>query len=631
MQATPQDIWSNGRLSRNLGIIFIVPLVTLAVLTLLLAVMVVSYQSQHADRIYTGVVAAGVDLSQMTPAEAEAALAEAMPFTEQQAITLRDPLLAQTWDYTPAELGLSLDGAATVASAMEIGREGNPLEQFQSMFRSWYYGRSVSPVFVLDEAQLQQKLDQISAVVNQPTTNATINMAGDTVRYLPGQPGRTMDVADAQARLLEPLTALRPIEMELRIDTVQPAVFDDAPAATEILQTLSGPMTFYLQEPLQDVDLGRVTRSAGEIQQWVRVELVQMADGAFQHEMLVDDNAVRHWLSQYEDELYREPVRARFYFDDNTEELVLVDPHVNGRSLDIDATLALFKARVATANRTVPFVLAEIVPTVNSNATAAELGITELLSERTTWFYGSSDERKHNIARSAANFYGIVIEPGEEFSFNQYIGSISEADGYEEGFIIVDGIAIPGIGGGICQVSTTIFQTAFFGGFPITERWQHGYMLNYYNDGEGAGMDATVYSPIVDFKFINNTPHHLLIENYYNEENQALTVKMYSTSLGRTVEKIGPIFENRTPERPRSEDVWTFDPDMDEGEVLQVDWATFGARVTVGQVVRNADGDVIYQRDYVSDYLPIADGFRYGPGVEERDYTAVPPDPYANR
>jgi vancomycin resistance protein YoaR len=99
-----------------------------------------------------------------------------------------------------------------------------------------------------------------------------------------------------------------------------------------------------------------------------------------------------------------------------------------------------------------------------------------------------------------------VIAPGEEFSFNRYLGTISETDGYEVGLIIFGGRTIEGVGGGICQVSTTMFQTAFYAGFPVTERWEHGYMVGYYGDGEGQGMDATVYSPIVDLKFINNTP-----------------------------------------------------------------------------------------------------------------------------
>ncbi|HFQ94917.1 MAG TPA: hypothetical protein ENK32_12960, partial [Anaerolineae bacterium] len=139
--------------------------------------------------------------------------------------------------------------------------------------------------------------------------------------------------------------------------------------------------------------------------------------------------------------------------------------------------------------------------------------------------------------------------------------------------------------------------------------------------GEGPGMDATVYSPIVDFKFINNTPYHLLIENYYNEEEESLTFKFYSTSLGRTVEKEGPVFEDIVPAPGPEEDVWTLDEEMEPGTVRQIDWATEGARVTVGRTVYNADGEVILQEDFVSNYIPWPNGYMYGPGVDAPDYS----------
>jgi vancomycin resistance protein YoaR len=296
---------------------------------------------------------------------------------------------------------------------------------------------------------------------------------------------------------------------------------------------------------------------------------------------------------------------------------------VNGRRLDIEATLEQLKAQLSTTNRSVPFILQEIEPVAHSRATAAELGITELIREQTTWFYGSSDARKHNIARSAANFYGIVIAPYEEFSFNKYLGSISEDDGYTEGLIIVGGQTIRGVGGGVCQVSTTMYQTAFWAGFPIVERWEHGYWLDYYNDGEGPGMDATVYSPIVDFRFVNNTPHHLLIENYYNEEAEALTFKFYSTSMGRTVVKEGPEFFNETEVPDSDQDRWEFDADVAPGETEQIDWATQGADVSVHRVVTNADGEVIDDSYFESHYIPYPNTYHYGPGVEPYDYSTV--------
>lgn len=590
------------------------------------AVTAADYQSQHNDRIFTGVSALGVDLSGLTPAEAQAALEQAFSYPQTAVITLVDPATGQEWTYTPADLGLTFDAAAVAAAAYELGRTGDPAARVQAMFDTWYYGRTLSPQFTLDETQLDQKLADIAAVINRAPANASLNIAGGSADYTAGQYGRLLDTADARQQLLLALTQFREAELELLVHQTQPAIADAGDSAAQIQQLIGSPITFYLQAPLDELDLQPITLSTADLSAWLRVEMRDNGRGAMEHYAFLDENAVRHWLRQYEDDLYREPVNARFYFDDATEELVLVAPHINGRELDIEATIAQLQAQVGTPNRSVPFVVRDIVPVVHSGATAVELGITELITQSTTWFSGSTPARKHNIATAAANFYGIVIAPYEEFSFNKYLGSISEADGYEEGFIIIDGLTIKGVGGGICQVSTTLYQTAFFGGYPITERLPHGYMLGYYRDGAGHGMDATVYSPIVDMKFINNTPYHLLIENYYDTEHEALTFKFYSTSLGRRVEKELLPWQNVVP--AVQEDSWVFDETLKPGTVIQVDWATEGADVTVTRIVYNRDGVPLYGpiEYFNSRYLPVGNVYHYGPGVEPYDYSKVPRD-----
>ncbi len=618
-----------SRLSRKLSFFLAAPVTAIVVIALVLAFTVATYQSRHNGRIYSGVSVAGIDLSQMTPEEAKAQLTAVFPYAREEAIILSDPSSNQEWTMSPSDLGLNLDLDATIDNALSIGRLGSPITQFQTLFEAWYYGRSLAPIIIFDEGKLETQLAGMAAELNQPAVNASLALNGSSeATYIPGQPGRALDLNDLRNRLVKPIIDQRQVQIELLVHDVRPAVRDNAETRAQIQQYINGgPFTFYLREPLHDLDLERVTLSQQQLLDWLRVEYVTDSNGVMHHQVYLDENGVRHWLSQYADQIAQDPVNARFYFNDDTRELVLVAPHINGRALDVEATLDQFMRQVTTANRSVPFILEEIVPVVNSDSTAVELGITQLITQTTTWFYGSSDARKHNIARSAANFYGIVIAPGEEFSFNKYLGTVTEDDGYEEGLIIVGGRTIKGVGGGVCQVSTTMFQTAFYAGFPITERWEHGYMLGYYNDGEGPGMDATVFSPIVDLRFINNTPHHLLIENYYNEENEALTFKFYSTSMGRRVEKVGPVFENIVP-APASpgEDVWEFDEDLEPGTVTQIDWTTEGADVTVQRIVYNANGDEIINEFFVSNYIPYPNVYHYGPEVDAPDYSLIPED-----
>lgn len=622
MQVTaPREPAKSSRLSRKMGFLLLPPLVTLALLTLLLAFMGGQYRDAHSERILTGVRIGDVDVSGKTAVEAAALAAAASPQIDNKQVTFVDAATGDQWSRSFADLGMTYDQEQSVADAMNIGRRGGPLTRLKDSFSSWYYGSSVAPIIIFDESKLDQTVLELADEINQPAVDATISYANNAAIYNPGQPGRVLDTADLRARLQQPLSQYRDANLELLVHQSDPTLYDDTAVAQEIQNILSGPVTFYLEQPLDDQDLEPIVLPQETLASWLRVDVHQEADGSFRQEVIIDENAARHWLRPYTDQLYREPVNARFYFDDGTRELVLVAPHVNGRELNIEATVAQFLSQIRTPNRSVPFQLEEIIPVVHSGASATELGITELITETTTWFYGSTDARKHNIARSAANFFGVVVAPGEEFSFNKYLGSVSEADGYEQGLIIVGGRTIEGVGGGVCQVSTTLYQNAFLAGFPITERWEHGYMLHYYDDGEGPGMDATVFSPIVDMKFINNTPHHLLLENYYNEEFEALTFKMYSTSMGRTVEKSEPVFSDVVP--APEEDVWEFDPDLPEGTVVQIDAAVEGARVAVDREVKNAEGETIIDETVISNYIPYPNVYHYGPGVEPYDYSLL--------
>ena len=598
--------------TRKLRWFLITPVTTIVILGLILAAGLVIYQQWHADRIFTGVSVWGADLSGMDAEEARQALLDAFSYPTEGSIVLTDPRTGREWIRPPAELGVLLDVNATVELAYSVGREGDPLRRLGQQFGSWYHGHQVAPIVIFDENRLDRAIAEIAAEIDRPAQDASLAFNGSEVSFDPASVGRSLDRSDALARLQTPLSSLQQANLQLLIHETQPRVQDTGLAAEQIKSIISGPMSLYLREPLEGVDLDRVKLPVELLANWIRVNVVEDEAGEAATEVVVDENAFRGWLAPYAEQLQRDPVNARFYFDDNTRELVLVEPHVNGRALDIEATTQQFLKQVKTTNRSLPFALQEIVPEVHSQATAADLNITELVSESTTWFHGSSAERKHNIARAASNFYGIVVAPGEEFSFNEILGDVTAEMGYETGLIIFGGRTIEGVGGGVCQVSTTAFQAAFWAGYPIVERWEHGYQVGYYDDGEGPGMDATVYSPIVDLRFINDTPYNLLIENYYSEANSSLTFKFYSTSLGRTVIKDGPYIENVVPPKP---DIWEYNEELEPGEIEQIDWAVEGSDVTVGREVLNSNGELIRQDTFVSHYIPWQNIYQYGDGA----------------
>ncbi|HJS28079.1 MAG TPA: VanW family protein, partial [Anaerolineales bacterium] len=311
---------------------------------------------------------------------------------------------------------------------------------------------------------------------------------------------------------------------------------------------------------------------------------------------------------------------ARFIFNDETRQIDLLEPAVIGRRLLVNQTSRVVNESLAAGEHTVALNFETVQPRVTDNATAAELGITELVNSETSYFYGSSAPRIQNIQTAASRFHGLLVAPGETFSMAQALGDVSLDNGYEEALIIFGDRTIKGVGGGVCQVSTTLFRNVFFAGFPIVERHPHAYRVYYYeltagnsHDASLAGLDATVFVPLVDFTFVNDTTSWLLMETYVNPAGSALTWKFYSTSDGRRVEWSSTGLQNRVEAPPP---LYQENPDLEKGEIRQVDWAVEGADVTVHRSVLK--GDTTYLEDqFITHYLPWRAVYEYGPGTED--------------
>jgi vancomycin resistance protein YoaR len=179
-----------------------------------------------------------------------------------------------------------------------------------------------------------------------------------------------------------------------------------------------------------------------------------------------------------------------------------------------------------------------------------------------------------------------------------------------------------GIGGGICQVSTTAFRAAFWGGYPITERWPHGQRVGYYElRGGGVGMDATVYSPYVDLKFVNDRSAPLLIETEVGEGTHRLIFRFYSTDDGRRVEKEGPVVtDKRAPGAP----IYELDEDLAPGTVIKWQSAVGGLTATVERWVYDNSDEVLHHDTFVSEYEPRRAAYHYGPGYEPPEEETEP-------
>lgn len=235
-----------------------------------------------------------------------------------------------------------------------------------------------------------------------------------------------------------------------------------------------------------------------------------------------------------------------------------------------------------------------------TNDNVNTFGIRELIGVGTSLFQHSIENRVYNISLAARRLNGILIAPGEVFSFNKSVGDISSFTGYKQAYVIENGRTVLGDGGGVCQVSTTLFRAVLNAGLPIVERNAHAYRVGYYEQDSGPGIDATVYSPSVDFKFKNDTKNYILIQSYTDTANFRITFDLFGTKDGREVIVSQPVIMSQTP---APEPLYQDDPTLPKGEVRQVDFSANGASVYFNRTVKK-DGKVVIAEKFSSNYRP---------------------------
>ncbi len=587
---------------------------------LILSLVTGGFQLLFAGRIFPGITMAGVDLSSMTPQQATQVLQERLIYPSNGQIILRYG--DKVWVVKPVELGLTFDTTASVEKAYRLGRQGGPIFSLAGQLNAWQGGVILSPVVILDEHIAYAYLQNIATQIDQPVREADLYLSGTEVVYIPGQVGRLLNVDKTLAVILAQLNSFRDGEVPLVVEEEAPLVQDASVQAQGLRAALSAPLTLSIENP-QAGDPPPYTLEPAAIAGMLSVGRVQL-DSVWQFQVSVDAAAFDQFLEQIAPNLDRAPENARFYFDDPTGQLVLIQPAVTGRNLDIAATRTAIVQGLLQGQHAIPLALTLAQPAVPDNTTSESLGINGLVSSYTSYFRGSGGPRLQNIKAASAQFHGLLIPPNTTFSMGQAIGDISLDNGYAEALIIYNGQTITGVGGGVCQVSTTLFRAAWYGGYPIIERHEHAYRVYYYEqtangiDPNLAGMDATVYFPLVDLKFTNDRNSWLLMETYFDPVNYALTWKFYSGQDGRTVEVENLGLRNVIL---APEPLFQEDPDLGPNQMKQVDWPGDGTDITITRVV-NRDGQILFTDSLPTHYQPWQAVCNFGPGTENPEELA---------
>jgi vancomycin resistance protein YoaR len=582
----------------------------------IIIIWMLGYQLAYAGRIFPGVSVAGVDLSGLSPNDAAVKLSQTLSFPITGKVLFRDG--EQVWLASPAELGMVFDPSASALAAYNHGRKGGLFGALSGQISARGLGADVSPVVLFDQRVAYNYLQNISTQVNQSVVEASLRVEGTNVVSEPGRLGRVLNLDATLIYLAAQLQTFRDGEVPLVIQETSPRLMDVSSQAEAARRILSQPLTITIPNA-REGDPGPWVYDIPVLANMLSVEVVENGNTA---EMRVglDSNALRRTLNDLKVVVDRNPQNARFVFNDETGQLEPIAASSIGRVMDVEASIVVINDTLLRGEHAASLVISEQQPAVVDTATGTQLGVTQLVSEQTTYFYGSSSSRIQNIVAAAGQFHGVLVAPGEIFSMATILSDISLENGFAEALIIYGGRTIKGVGGGVCQVSTTLFRTVFFGGFPVIERYSHAYRVTYYEmdrsgskDARLAGLDAAVFFPLVDFKFQNDTPYWLLMETYVNVQARTITWKFYSTSDGRSVtwDTTGPY--NTVPPKPT---VFEENPELREGELEQVDYSAEGADVSVSRSVwRN--GQIYFSDEFRTYYQPWSAVCQYGPGTED--------------
>lgn len=535
---------------------FYVPVWAVVPVLLMLLVFstVVTYEQVYSQRIASGVTVQGIQLGSLEPAAAHRLVSKSLQtyLNRPLVFSLNTPLPPKAgdengaqatglqWQATPAELGFKFDTEATVQRALQVGREGSGLSQLGDQWNARWGGRSVAPAFTFDDAALQAAFDGLALEVNRPITNAGMRIENGQITILPSAIGIRLDRYALASEIANRVTNLSAEPIKLPMLTVTPTLTETElnQVKAEAQRMMASPVTLNFEDRNWTVEPSRIASMIGVFEE-------KYADGTPAVKPRIDPEAAMAYAKTLSKEINRDPIDGRFQIDDG--KVTVLQPSVNGVSV---ATEKLAGILTRAAEGVSPQERAGAVPVSVEKPKISmdeiNTAFTYRIESRTLAYTYSMPSRAHNIELGASVIHGYVVAPGETFSFNALVGDTTPDKGYGIGYAIngydpktKKAKYVLDYGGGICQVATTLFQSVFFSGYEIVDRTNHANRITAYEPiREVQGVDATVYYPIVDFKWRNNSDYPVLID--IRAGGGRVTSNLYTTDPGWKVQVNGP-------------------------------------------------------------------------------------------
>jgi len=556
-----------------------------AALVLLTATVLGLAFAGSEERLPAGTKIAGVDLTGKTTSEARSLLERRSSELGQTPVTFTAG--GKSWRVKPDSVLVSVDWGAAVEAAHRQGEGFGPLRGLKRLGVR-VFGGEVVPTTQVYDAAVTSYVNRFGRALDRPRVEPSLRMRGLEAEIVDGRNGRLLDREAAQQVLVRALTGLsrEPVALPMKVDRTRLTSKDLAGAEVKAETAVSAPADLAYGPGGWHLTRTKIAR------------LLALPSGG-STEIELGGPAANKFFANLKKRVGRAPKEAGFAI--GARNVVRVVPAEAGRELDqAPTTRNLMAALLSTTNRRAELRVTTSPPE-RTTRDAKAMGITGLVGAYQT-FYGGVANRIHNVQLVAHLIDDHYIAPGSEFSFNATTGERNADKGFLEAPVIINGELKTGLGGGVCQVSTTTFNAAYEAGLSITDRTNHALYISHYPQGR----DATVNYPDTDLKFVNDTEHWLWLRTFVSPSS--LTVALYGTPQNRRVEsESSPLEETGTPKVKRIPD-----PNMLVGRTALEESGQPSRATSVRRRVFDSDGKLMYDHTWYSSYRSEPRVIRYG-------------------
>lgn len=558
------------------------------------------YNLRHVAKIFPKTFIANIDVSGKSPEEALDLLTKNLQKPEKIVLTTS----TNKFELKTADINLNYDYSKSVNRALNLVRTGDIITDFYNRTKLAFYPINLGVFINFDKNALEEFLNDTSQKISKDPVYPSAKFVKNQLVINKGEKGVVLNKDLLKANIEKSLAFFETNEITAPVTEVDPTLTGDEEQKFMLLANKYLDKSLNLKQEYETFTLD----------QNKLITLLNLKGG-------FDDEKIKEEVYIIAQKVNRQPQEPKFEFlpaqAGTTSKVTEFLPSKDGVSVKQDELINLLKTNLENLTNSEEKLIAFDIPVAKTPPSVTtdkvnNLGIKELIGRGVSTYYHSIPGRVFNVSHATAKVNGTLVAPGETFSFNSTVGEVSKETGYKEAYIIQSGRTVLGDGGGVCQVSTTLFRAVLNAGLPVEERRAHAYRVGYYEQDSPAGFDATVFIPTTDFKFTNNTNNYILITAKADSKNYSLVFELYGTNDGRVAKVTKPVISNVSAPPP---DIYQNDPNLPLGAVKQVDYKAWGAKATFNYSVTK-NGVEIYNKTFVSNYKPWANVYLRGTATQ---------------